>query len=118
VIDTANWLHRTALAAAASTALLGVDATAGVFAEQPDVFVCAVDDPVGALPWNELVFYVSARLEDGSTLYKSLTSNPVLLSVDADRMIVAPNLKDCDGKPVSALREAGRAFDFAQRAGG
>lgn len=86
---------------------------AGVFSGRPDVLVCSVDDPVDAQPWDKFVFYVSARLEDGSVLYKSLTSNPVLVSITTDGRVRAENLADCDGKTVAELRDEGRAFDFS-----
>ena len=85
---------------------------AGVFKNNPAVLVCSVEDPISVQPWDELVFYVSALLEDGSVLYKSLTSNPVLAKVTPEGKVDAKNLADCDGKPVPALRKSGRAFDF------
>ena len=92
--------------------MLGSAAFAGVFSGRPDVLVCSVDDPVDVQPWDKFVFYVSARLEDGSVLYKSLTSNPVLVTITTDGLVEADNLKDCDGKTVAELRDEGRAFDF------
>jgi hypothetical protein len=88
-------------------------AHAGVLGEVPDVVVCNAADPTGVLPWQQLVFYVSAELRDGSTLYKSLTSPPLLLSVDAQGLVHAANLADCDGRNIKALREAGRALSWA-----
>jgi len=85
---------------------------AGVFSGRPDVLVCSVDDPIGVQPWDQFVFYVSARLKDGSVLYKSLTSNPVLVTIGEDGRVTAENLVDCDGRTVDELRAAGRAFDF------
>lgn len=96
----------------ASCLVLGNAADAGVFAGRPDVLVCSVDDPVNEQPWDKFVFYVSARLEDGSILYKSLTSNPVLVKIATNGRVEAKNLKDCDGKTVAELRKEGRAFDF------
>lgn len=87
-------------------------AHAGVFKERPDVVVCSVDDPVNVQRWDQLAFYVSARLEGGDVLYKSLTSNPVLVTISPDGRVDAPNLADCDGKTVAELRDEGRAFDF------
>ena len=87
-------------------------ALAGVFSTHPDVLVCSVSDPTNVQQWDTLVFYASARLKDGAILYKSLTSNPVLVTIDTEGRISAPNLKDCDGLSVAALREEGRAFDF------
>jgi hypothetical protein len=88
---------------------------AGVFSGRPDVLVCSVDDPINVQPWDKFVFYVSARLEDGGVLYKSLTSNPVLVTITADGRVEAKNLADCDGKTVAELRDEGRAFDFSQQ---
>lgn len=86
----------------------------GVFPGRPDVLVCSVDDPIDAQPWDQFVFYVSARLEDGGVLYKSLTSNPVLVTITPDGRVQAKNLADCDGKTVTELRDEGRAFDFSK----
>lgn len=41
----------------------------------PDAVVCSVKDPTGFLPWEELVFYVSAHTQEGDTLFKTLTSD-------------------------------------------
>lgn len=84
----------------------------GIFGDPPDVLVCSVDDPVNLQPWDQLVFYVSARLEDGGILYKSLTSNPVLVTISPQGIVDAENLADCDGKTVASLRAEGRAFDY------
>jgi hypothetical protein len=89
-----------------------VMAQAGLFSDQPDVLVCSVEDPVNLQPWDQLVFYVSARLEDGGILYKSLTSNPILVTISPSGRINAENLADCDGKTVADLRAQGRAYDF------
>ncbi|MEM9388113.1 MAG: hypothetical protein AAGA68_23875 [Pseudomonadota bacterium] len=109
--------YRTSTSAIATAAIallagVGTSALGGVFGDPPDVIVCSVDDPTQVLPWDQLVFYVSARIEDGATLYKSLTSNPVLVTVGLDGSVQAPNLEDCDGKTVAALRRAGRARDY------
>jgi len=92
--------------------LLSDSATSSVFKDRPDVVVCSVADSVSAQPWDQFVFYVSARLKDGGVLYKSLTSNPVLVTISPDGLVNADNLADCDGKTVDELRSAGRAFDF------
>jgi hypothetical protein len=84
----------------------------GVFPGLPDAIVCSVRDPTGVLPWDELVFYPSARTIDGNALYKTLTSDPVVLIVGADGILSAKNLADCDGRSIDALRESGRARDF------
>lgn len=55
----------------------GPAAIGGIIATRPDAVVCSVSDPTGVLPWDELVFYVSAHTHGGSTLYKTLTSDPV-----------------------------------------
>ncbi len=93
---------------------LAGNAGAGVFGGAPDVLVCSVNDPTEVLPWDQLVFYVSARIEGGATLYKSLTSNPVLVTIGVNGMVEAPNLADCDGKSARELRSSGRARDFAR----
>ena len=104
--------HRAALACAVCILALAPSAHAGVFGGAPDAIVCSVDDPIDVQPWDKLVFYVSARLENGGILYKTLTSNPVLVTVDPDGRLQAKNLADCDGKSVDELRELGRAFDL------
>ena len=76
----------------------------------PDVIVCSVKDPTGVLPWERMVFYVSAQLRDGDTLYKSATSDPVLLKISEQGVINAANLADCDGRSVSDLRKEGKAI--------
>ncbi len=78
----------------------------------PDAIVCSVKDPTGALPWERLVFYVSARMRDGDTLYKSSTSDPVVLLVSAAGIVDGPNLADCDGRSIDSLREENRAHSF------
>lgn len=83
---------------------------AGIIDDLPDAVVCSVKDPTGFLPWEELVFYVSAHTRDGSTLYKTLTSDPVVLIVAQDGVITASNLADCDGRHIEELIETGRAF--------
>ncbi len=85
-------------------------ANAGVIGDLPDAVVCSVKDPTGFLPWEQLVFYVSAHTRDGDTLYKTLTSNPVVLIVAKNGIINASNLADCDGRNVTELLEQGRAF--------
>lgn len=104
---------RTTLFGASFLMLLGT-AHAGVFPGRPDVLVCSVHDPTNVQPWEKFAFYVSAKLKDGSILYKSLTSNPVLVTVSTDGRVVAKNLEDCDGKAVAEIRAEGRAFDFSK----
>lgn len=94
------------------TLMLQPAAQAGVFAGFPDVLVCSVNDPVNVQPWDQLVFYVSARLEGGGILYKSLTSNPILVTIAPGGRLDAKNLADCDGRLVAELRAEGRAFDY------
>ena len=106
---------RRQIAAALGGVLLGTlttDALAGVFPPLPDVVVCAVDDPLRQLPWDRVVFYISVRLKDGGRLYKSLTSNPLLLTIDEEGRVEADGLEDCDGFTAEALRRNGQAFDF------
>ena len=66
---------------------------AGVFPERPDVLVCSVEDAISAQPWDKFVFYVSGRLEDGGVLYKSLTSNPVLVTITAEGRVWEERLR-------------------------
>lgn len=89
-------------------------AGAGVIGKLPDAIVCSVKDPTGLASWEELVFFVSARLRDGTTLYKTLTSDPVVLLVSDKGVIKAQNLADCDGRNVRELRAAGRAFELTR----
>lgn len=95
------------------SALTGVaSAGSGLLSPMPDAIVCSVKDPTGVLPWEKLVFYVSARMNDGQTLYKTLTSDPVVLLVNADGVVSGGNLADCDGRRIGILREQGQAFDL------
>lgn len=87
-------------------------ANAGLFEQHPDVIVCSVSDQAPDATWNDLVFYISGLQKDGSTLYKSLTSNPVLLRVGKEGKVDAPKLADCDGKTIETLRKKGRAVNF------
>ncbi|MEM9533548.1 MAG: hypothetical protein AAGA23_21685 [Pseudomonadota bacterium] len=89
-------------------------ATAAIIADRPDAIVCSVKDPTGVLPWDELVFYVSAHTRKGRTLYKTLTSDPVVLFVDAQNVVQGDNLANCDGRTVDALRKEGRAVDLSR----
>lgn len=101
------------LGAGALSLALPAMAAAAVFGNLPDVVVCSVDDPAtDALPWDRVVFYVSVRLEGGALLYKSLTSNPLLLTIDTQGRVQADNLADCDGLGADELRRRGQAFDF------
>lgn len=87
---------------------------AEIIEDLPDAVVCSVKDPTGFLPWEELVFYVSAHTRDGNTLYKTLTSNPVVLIIEKNGIINAPNLTNCDGLHIDALLDAGRAFHLTR----
>lgn len=93
--------------------LASAAAFASVLPKVPDAIVCSVRDPTGVSPWEKLVFYVSARTSDGRTLYKTLTSDPVVLFVDADGIIDGVNLADCDGRDVDQLTQEGRAIIFS-----
>ena len=86
-----------------------------VFRDRPDALVCSVSDPTGVLRWDELVFWVSARMRGGDTLYKTLTSDPVVLVVDAEGRIRGRNLADCDGRTLGELRAEDRAIHLAPR---
>ncbi len=94
-------------------ALATKSVSAGVINDLPDAIVCSVKDPTGFLSWEELVFFVSAHTRDGDTLYKTLTSDPVVLIVSAVGIIDASNLADCDGRNIKDLVAAGRAFHLA-----
>lgn len=85
----------------------------GIVEGKPDAIVCSVKDPVGALPWEQLVFYVSAHTRNGDTLYKSATSDPVVLLVSAEGIVNGANLADCDGRNVESLFKDNRAFNFS-----
>lgn len=87
-------------------------AHAQLFDERPDILVCSVSQPTAADAWDKFVFYISGTRVDGAILYKSLTSNPVLITITPDGKVSAPNLDDCDGKNVKELWEAGRAANF------
>lgn len=103
-------LTAAAVLAACLFASLGMTAQAGIIAGMPDALVCSVKDPTGLLPWERLVFYVSASTVDGRTLYKTLTSDPVVLLVSPEGIIDGGNLADCDGRSIDSLWEEGRAF--------
>jgi len=89
--------------------------SAEVISNLPDAIVCSVKDPTGVLPWEELVFFVSAHTRDGDTLYKTLTSGPVVLIVASNGIINGSNLADCDGLNIQDLVDAGRAFHLTPR---
>lgn len=85
-------------------------ARAAIIEGFPDAIVCSVRDPTGLTPWEELVFYVSAHTLNGDTLYKTLTSDPVVIIVSNDGILSAPNLAQCDGRSIEQLLDSGRAF--------
>lgn len=106
-----NNQRKTASGLLAALLLITPLATAkGIIEDRPDAIVCSVKDPTGALPWEQLVFYVSAHTVDGRTLYKTLTSDPVVLLVGADGIVDGANLADCDGRSIESLVKARRAF--------
>lgn len=90
--------------------LLAGSSRAEIMQGKPDAIVCSVKDPTGVLPWEQLVYYISARMADGTTLYKTLTSDPVVLLVSSEGVINGANLADCHGRNVESLRKDGRAF--------
>jgi len=96
--------------------LLAPIADATVFEDRLDAIVCSVSDPTGVLPWDELVFYVSAHTRGGDTLYKTLTSDPVVLVVNAEGTISGRNLADCDGRTLETLASEGRVFELTSPA--
>lgn len=104
----------TILLAALLAALAQSPAQATIIDGKPDAIICSVKDPTGVLPWEQLVYYVSARMADGTVLYKTLTSDPVVLLVSKDGVVDGANLADCDGRTVNSLREDGRAFTLAR----
>jgi len=106
-------VHHSLKLAGMVLALTATAAPAEIIPGMPDAIVCSVEDPTGVLPWSRLVFYVSARMRDGATLYKSSTSDPVVLLVDSDGILDAVNLADCDGRSIESLRKGNRAFTFA-----
>ena len=104
---------RLVLTVAAALAAWSAPAThAGIIPGMPDAIVCSVKDPTGVLPWERMVFYVSAHTRDGRTLYKSSTSDPVVLMVSAEGIVDGANLADCDGRSVESLRKDKKAFSF------
>jgi len=108
------------LLVAATLSLSGLSAQpshGAIVAGFPDAIVCSVRDPTGFTPWEELVFYVSAHTLDGETLYKTLTSDPVVIIVNDEGILDAPNLAECDGRTIVELMEVGRAFYLTPAAG-
>ncbi len=102
------------LTAFCAITLAWLPARAALVADRPDAIICSVKDPTGVLPWDELVFYISAHTKTGRTLYKTLTSDPVVLIVDADNVVNGENLANCDGRPVKDLRDEGRAVNWSK----
>lgn len=98
--------------ALSGSVLLSTIANAGIINKHPDILVCSVSEDVRDATWQNLVFYVSGTQKDGAVLYKSLTSNPVLIRINEAGILSAPKLANCDNQSVQALREAGRAKDF------
>ena len=90
-------------------------AQAQLFDGRPDILVCSVSQPTSADIWDQFVFYISGTRVDGAILYKSLTSNPVLITITPDGKVSAPNLGDCDGKQIKDLWDAGRAANFSRK---
>lgn len=100
--------------ALSSSVLLSTIANAGIINKHPDILVCSVSEDVRDATWQDLVFYVSGTQKDGAVLYKSLTSNPVLIRINEAGILSAPKLANCDNQSVQTLREAGRAKDFGR----
>ena len=100
----------TNLVVATLTPVVAPQAMAEIMEGRPDAIVCSVKDPTGVLPWEQLVYYVSARMTDGRTLYKTLTSDPVVILVRPDGVVEGQNLADCGGKTIDELFRDGRAF--------
>lgn len=106
---------KTSLVAALMTLSVSQVSQAQLFDERPDILVCSVSQPTAADNWDQFVFYISGTRVDGAILYKSLTSNPVLITITPDGKVSAPNLDDCDGKSVDDLWKAGRAANFGKK---
>lgn len=98
-----------------SLALFSGQASAQLFAEKPDILVCSVSSAAAEESWDQFVFYISGTRKNGEILYKSLTSNPVLISLDSSGRLTAPNLHDCHDKHVDELWEQGKAASFSTR---
>lgn len=96
-----------------SALLIMTSVQAQLFEKRPDILVCSVSQSTADDAWSEFVFYISGTQKGGVALYKSLTSNPVLVRIDKVGNISAPNLADCDGKNVESLLENGRAAYFS-----
>jgi hypothetical protein len=115
----AYWVSFQGAALVALLLLLpSLTARAEIMPGKPDAIICSVKDPTGVLPWEQLVYYVSARMADGTTLYKTLTSDPVVLLVSDAGIINGANLADCHNRNVESLRDEGRAFTLTGRADG
>ena len=69
-----------------------IPARGAIIEGMPDAIVCSVKDPTGVLPWDLLVYYVSAHMANGDTLYKTLTSDPGVLVVSAEGVVRGMNL--------------------------
>lgn len=113
MIKTRRFVDGLMMCLAGTAGLLGLvaaPASAQIINDMPDAIVCSVADPTGVLPWQRLIFYVSATMEDGKTLYKTLTSDPVVLLAGADGRIAAGNLADCNQRTVDELLRDGQAF--------
>ncbi len=83
---------------------------AEIFKGFPDGIVCKY----GAVPGDlggEVVFHVHSRQDDGTVIYKVFGRRPVVIRIKPDGVVDAGNIKDCHGKTVPQLREAGQAFD-------
>ena len=103
------------LSVALLSAVFTGSSRAQLFDERPDILVCTVSQATESDAWDQFVFYISGTRVDGAILYKSLTSNPVLITVTKEGMVSAPNLADCDGKKVSELWQKGRAANFQRK---
>ena len=85
-------------------------ARAEIFKGFPDGIICKY----GAVPGDrggEVVFHVHSREDTGIVIYKVFGRRPVVIKIGPDGVVDAGNIKDCHGKTVPQLREAGQAFD-------
>lgn len=96
-------MHSIRLVLVFFTLIVSSSAHPSLLEKRPGVVVCSVAGKSQRNVWSQIVFYMSGTQKGGVTLYKSLTSNPVLVKIDDSGIVSAPNLSDCDGKHVDDL---------------